>query len=232
MIPREILKKIRQIEIRTNRIVTETLAGASLQPAQECLRISRAMENGNNIYDLRSNQMVNAVFAKPFKPDLTSGGRCTAKSFGKFLNLLERSVDFNSPFFAQASTLFFVPSRRIFEFQAGQRREDNRAPHSLRDCKRSWSSACTVSHGIPRSGCSRNSSARRSSSAICSGVSSSSNLSRSCSKTSRCSSTGSRSICSKTRAALMAAIYFFDLRVHAGFSHANSSFRIHNSAFR
>src|ERR1700761_3803721 len=28
MIPREILKKIRQIEIRTNRVVTETLAGA------------------------------------------------------------------------------------------------------------------------------------------------------------------------------------------------------------
>jgi hypothetical protein len=27
MIPREILKKIRQIELRTNRIVTETLAG-------------------------------------------------------------------------------------------------------------------------------------------------------------------------------------------------------------
>jgi hypothetical protein len=26
MIPREILKKIRQIEIRTNRVVTETLA--------------------------------------------------------------------------------------------------------------------------------------------------------------------------------------------------------------
>ena len=26
MIPREILKKIRQIELRTNRIVTETLA--------------------------------------------------------------------------------------------------------------------------------------------------------------------------------------------------------------
>ena len=27
MIPREILKKIRQIEIRTNRLVSETLAG-------------------------------------------------------------------------------------------------------------------------------------------------------------------------------------------------------------
>jgi hypothetical protein len=28
MIPREILKKVRQIELRTNRIVTETLANA------------------------------------------------------------------------------------------------------------------------------------------------------------------------------------------------------------
>ena len=28
MIPREILKNLRQIELRTNRIVTETLAGA------------------------------------------------------------------------------------------------------------------------------------------------------------------------------------------------------------
>ena len=35
MIPREILKKIRQIELRTNRIVTETLAGAfGLDPVE------------------------------------------------------------------------------------------------------------------------------------------------------------------------------------------------------
>ena len=32
MIPREILKKIRQIELRTNRIVNETLATDSFQP--------------------------------------------------------------------------------------------------------------------------------------------------------------------------------------------------------
>ena len=32
MIPREILKKIRQIELRTNRLVTETLAGFSFHP--------------------------------------------------------------------------------------------------------------------------------------------------------------------------------------------------------
>ncbi len=32
MIPREILKKIRQIELRTNRIVTGCAKGARLQP--------------------------------------------------------------------------------------------------------------------------------------------------------------------------------------------------------
>ena len=35
MIPREILKKIRQIELRTNRLVSETLGGANLQAALE-----------------------------------------------------------------------------------------------------------------------------------------------------------------------------------------------------
>ncbi len=35
MIPREILKKIRQIELRTNRIVIETLAGVlGFEPAE------------------------------------------------------------------------------------------------------------------------------------------------------------------------------------------------------
>jgi hypothetical protein len=35
MIPRELLKKIRQIELRTNRLVTETLAGAfGFKPAK------------------------------------------------------------------------------------------------------------------------------------------------------------------------------------------------------
>ena len=45
MIPREILKKIRQIELRTNRIVTETLAGFSFQPSPQFRRIPRAMKN-------------------------------------------------------------------------------------------------------------------------------------------------------------------------------------------
>jgi len=46
MIPREILKKIRQIELRTNRIVTETPAGWSFQPPAQLCRISRAVPDG------------------------------------------------------------------------------------------------------------------------------------------------------------------------------------------
>ncbi len=52
MIPRELLKKIRTIELRTNRIVTETLADFSFQPSPQFRRIPRAVENrqdGENI---------------------------------------------------------------------------------------------------------------------------------------------------------------------------------------
>jgi len=48
MIPREILKKIRQIKLRTNRIVTATLAGISFQPPPQFRRIPRAMPDGKN----------------------------------------------------------------------------------------------------------------------------------------------------------------------------------------
>ena len=49
MIPREIFKKIRQIEIRTNRLVTESLAGASLQPATKFGGIPGAVPNGGDL---------------------------------------------------------------------------------------------------------------------------------------------------------------------------------------
>jgi hypothetical protein len=224
MIPREILKKIRQIELRTNRIVTETLAGTSLQPPQQLRRISRTVKNGDHIDAIWFNRIINAVFAKSFKSDLMSQTRDEAKSFGGFQNLQQCCIDVNSEFLSQSSTLIFIPSCRIFKLKAGKRREDDRACHALRDFKRSWSSTCTISHGIPRSGCCRNSSVRRSSSAICSDVSSSSKRSRNCSKTSRCSATGSFSICSNTWAALIAEIYSFQLVVQAGFSASRFTF--------
>ena len=50
MIPREILKKIRQIEMRTDRIVTETLAGVLDAKAGVFNReIRQIREKGENI---------------------------------------------------------------------------------------------------------------------------------------------------------------------------------------
>jgi len=231
MIPREILKKIRQIELRTNRIVTE-FALRSFQPSAQLRRIPRAVENRNHIDGIQFNRIIDAVFAKSLKNCLVSGWRSEVKSFRGFQNLLEDCVNFNSKFVTQAWTLSFIPCCRVFKFQTGEWCENNFAFHALRLFRRSWSSACTVSHGRPRSGCCRSSSARRSNSASCSGVGSSSNLSRSCSKTSRCSSNGSFSTCSKTWAALMAAIYSFDLPAQARFlGRADSSFVIHPSSF-
>jgi hypothetical protein len=49
MIPHRILKKIRQIEIRANRLVTESLAGASFQPPARFCRIPCAVPDGNHL---------------------------------------------------------------------------------------------------------------------------------------------------------------------------------------
>jgi len=232
MIPREILKKIRQIELRTNRLVTETLADASFQPPAQFRRIPSAVENGNHVDGIQFNRIIDAVFTKSLESCLVSGWRDETKSFRGFQYLLESGVNFDSEFFPQAGTLFFIPRCRAFKFQSGERRENDSAFHALRLFRRSWSSACTVSHGMPRSGCCRSSSARRSNSASCSGVGSSSNLSRSCSKTSRCSSTGSLSTCSKIWAARMAAIYPFDLSAQVGvFRRVNSTFNLQPSSF-
>jgi len=75
MIPREILKKIRQIEIRTNRIVTETLAGARIYlriptgfrpKAQGCEERATLGQRPTNTFNR------NAVAAMPF-PSATRG---------------------------------------------------------------------------------------------------------------------------------------------------------------
>ena len=50
MIPREILKKIRLIEIRTNRLVSETIAGFSPQPSAELGGIPFAVPNGDDYH--------------------------------------------------------------------------------------------------------------------------------------------------------------------------------------
>ncbi len=201
-----------------SRLVSKTPLDFSFQPPPQLFRISRAMENSNHVDGIWFDRIIYTGFVKSFQNDLMHGWRGEAKSFRGLQSSLESGIDSGPEFIAQGGALFFIPRSRVIKFQAGKRRENNRAFHALRDFRRSWSSACTVSQGIPRSGCCRNSSARRSSSAICSGASSSSKspyFSQSFLATSCCSSGGNRSICSRISVALTSSIYRIDAAAQA-----------------
>ena len=83
MIPREILKKIRQIELRTNRIVTETLAGFSFQSPPQFRRIPRAMPDSENFNFamLRIDGEVNRVRPWRWNFGFPGSGSGAKKSF-------------------------------------------------------------------------------------------------------------------------------------------------------
>ena len=206
MIPREILEKIRQIELRTNRLVSESTVFLLLQPSVQCRRVSCTVENGNDVNGTQFHRIIEAV-RKSADNNLVHCGRCKTKSIGGLRNLVESFLDFDSKFVTQAGALFIIPGHRVFKFQAGERCKNDLPLHALRLFRRSGSSAWTVSHGMPRSGCRRSSSARRSNSAICSGVSLSStaiNSSSMRSTSSRRCASGKRRIDSRISVALTA----------------------------
>ncbi|GEM_PF-5441277 len=69
MIPREILKKIRQIEIRTNRIVTESLAGALHTKAGVLNReIRRILESGKGFLPFLCSRILRGSRLKIISP--------------------------------------------------------------------------------------------------------------------------------------------------------------------
>jgi len=216
MIPREILKKIRQIELRTNRIVTETLAGFSFQPSPQFGRITATVKNGNNTNEVRLYAEINFVFGENVHARFASVLGNQLKPFRVAQDVLKGDVNFGFKPVAQSGLLRVIPNDRLFKFESRLRVENYLARHA-RPLIRSFNSARTCSQGIPLWGLRRNSSPRRSNSASCSGVGSASNFSRSCSKTSRCSSNGSFSTCSITCVALMVAIYSVGLCVQAEF---------------
>jgi len=217
MIPREILKKIRQIEIRTNRVVTETLCPRLLKSAAESFRIPAGMINRDDTDFIAFNREVNPIFE--------SRHSCLADNSGFFLekfrvlfDALKQRQKFGVEFPTQSRLPFFIPFQRLKVIQVSGRFE----PHPLHfQPKRLRASSRTCSNGIPSRGFSRNSSARRSSSAFCSGVSSSlksPNSKSMVSTSSRRSASGIRRSSSRISVLLMAAIYSFDLSAQAGFS--------------
>jgi hypothetical protein len=166
VIPREILKKIRQIELRTNRLVSE----ASFQPASENGRIASAMKDGNDADKFRLNMEIHAVFVEVVQPSATNRVVNNAEPFWVFQDAIESSVDLSFESVSQSRLLLVTPSDRLIEFKPGVAFKDYFSAPARLLRGRFLSSARTLSHVIPFSGLRRSRSARFLNSASCSGV--------------------------------------------------------------
>ena len=93
MIPREILKKIRQIELRTNRLVNETLAGCSLQSLLECRGVSRSVKHRQDGEGVLLDREVDAVFVEPAKTNLARATANFAEHFRACLRSIKLALD-------------------------------------------------------------------------------------------------------------------------------------------
>ena len=255
MIPREILKKIRQIELRTNRLVTEFAAGARASarftartpgtskanlalnsirelkrrerratavPERGCVQstsrstpdISNAPTNHHALrLGLRPQPRSGILLTPDFSPVIGDG-----ESFNRFNGFPRARKPLKRLEFVSRVHTGLKPGVNERGLGAGfcVNNEANQSQPNF-----FLASALTCSHGMPRSGCFRNSSARRSSSTICSGVSSSSNSvnsSRICWTTSLRSFSGNCRICPSSSAAFMAEIYSGNICTQATFS--------------
>ncbi len=203
MIPREILKKIRQIEIRTNRLVTEALADASLQPPAQFLRIACAVPNGQNFNFVMSrvDGEVNRVRPRRRNLGFARQPTCESKTFRFVRERVKNCTNRNVKPMADSRFALVIPHHSFMPIAFGVGLHYDRESHFLAR-SRSSISAKTCSTGFPRPGCFNASSARRSSSAICSSVSSSANSSSIWPTSSRRSASGIRRICSRISVAL------------------------------
>jgi hypothetical protein len=203
MIPREILRKIRQIELRTNRIVNETLTADSLQTSAQFFRIASAVKHRDDADEFRLDGEVYTITVKDFHSRLTNNFAHKRKSFWVLKNSGKRLVNFSLKPLAQAKLLLVVPKNSIFEFESCLRVKDYSAGHARRCARRPLSSARTFSQVTPSSGFRRRRSARASNLAIISGGNSSLNSASMSWTTSHCSSNDIRRNCSRISVALI-----------------------------
>src|SRR5581483_1371250 len=172
MIPREILKKIRQIEIRTNRLVSETLAAPSFQPVAQVGGISCAVPDSQHL-DLVMFQVdreVNRVRPRRWHFGLVRPLACEWESLRLLRQRVENLVNGVVQLAAQTRLALIIPRHSLLPVPLGSGFDNDHKSHFL-PWRRSLISAKTCLAGFPRPGFFSASSARRSSSAICSGVS-------------------------------------------------------------
>jgi hypothetical protein len=171
MIPREILKKIRQIELRTNRIVNDALANFSFQSLPQFRGIPRAMPDRNH-FDLAMfcvDGEINRIRPRRGHFGFVCQQRCQPKSFRILSQSLKKRAKLIIESQTKANLAFFIPINSLIPLRFRVRRSNDFESHFLAS-KRFLISTETSSTGVPRPGCFKASSARRSSSAICSGV--------------------------------------------------------------
>jgi hypothetical protein len=186
MIPREILKKIRQIELRANRIVTGGFFARLSKSLLEFGWITRGMENRNHCKYIILDREINGVFPELAKANLPRASANSLKMPRIGQRPLQREFYFQFKFSSKSGVLCFVPGDRLFKLQTCRGFEDDGEVHY--QPKRLLRSASTCSQGIPSRGFFSNSARRRSNSATCSGVKSGSNPSPMRSSLSFCAS--------------------------------------------
>src|SRR5690348_1174147 len=226
MIPREILKKIRQIEIRTNRLVTENPAGVSLQVPLQFCRIARGVKNREHSKDIVLDREVDAVFLESTQTNFPGASAHSLKMFRISQRPFERKFQFQFEFASEFRTLVFIPRDCFVKFQTRSRFENDRKAHC--QPKRLLRSASTCSQGMPARGFFSNSARRRSNSAACSGDKSGSNPSSKRASLSFCASSirsasGRAFAALNNSVALMVLIYSVDSLVQWFFSRTKSA---------
>src|ERR1700689_4082237 len=105
MIPREIIKKIRQIEIRTNRLVSGTRAAVSFQPTAKLGRVACSMENRENSECVVLNGKIDAILGKAAEVDLARAASNSAKKLGACLCSFESREEFQRKLTPQSRLL-------------------------------------------------------------------------------------------------------------------------------
>jgi len=222
MIPREILKKNRQIKIRPSCIVDTVLARASFQSPVQFCGVSGMVPNSQNL-DLpmfRIDCEINGKWPRLRQSGLPGKLGKWSESFRILRQGLQEGQQRIVKSQANARLPGFVPVNGLIPFPLGLNLRNYPERHFLAG-KRFLISADTSSIGLPRPGCFKASSARRSSSVFSTSVSSSSkspNSKSMISTSSRRSASGIRRSSSRISVLLMPPIYSGSLSAQAAFS--------------
>lgn len=166
MIPREILKKIRQIELRTNRLVSELVVLESFQSSSQFSRVARSVEYSYHADKIRLDVEKDAVALEGLEPGLADGFANELKPTRVLIDAPKDGINFGLELVTESGPLLVIPVGGFVVFPPSFGTEDYFSAHERRRPRRALRSARMVSQPMPVSGCRRSCSARASHLAI------------------------------------------------------------------